>query len=236
MSFEELDHRTTPLGDLVLRRRRLPGTPDDAPLVYEITLDGAFLMSSLVHESETALAAHALAACPDRPLDVLVGGLGLGHTAEAALADDRVASLTAVERLGAVIAWHREGRVPLGAMLTADPRCEFVEDDFFELIDRRAEEASYDLVLLDVDHSPRALLHPSHAAFYEVEGLERLRARLRVGGVFGLWSADAEDGAFLARLQRVFASARAERVTFHNPSVGAEDVNTVYVACREREA
>ena len=229
-AFEELDHRETPLGDLVLRRRSTPWP--EHPVVYEITLDGAFLMSSLVNESEIALARRALEDGPARPLDVLVGGLGLGHTASAALADDRVESLVVIERLAAVIDWHREGLVPLDPPLGADRRTTFVEDDVFVRLGPEGDEASYDVILLDVDHSPRALLHPSHAPFYEVEGLTRLRERVRPGGIFGLWSADATDGEFLERLDGVFDEAWVETIRFFNPHVGAEDVNSLYYGRR----
>lgn len=230
ISFEELDHRETELGELVLRRR---GTPwPETPVVYEITLDGAFLMSSLVNESEIALTRHALDAAPDRPLEVLVGGLGLGHTASAALVDERVEKLVVVERLAAVIDWHREGRVPLDPPLGSDPRTAFVEDDVFVRLGAGGDDTTYDLVLLDVDHSPRALLHPSHASFYEVAGLTRLKGHLRPGGIFGLWSADAADGEFLERLDGVFDEAWVETIRFFNPHVGAEDVNSLYYGRR----
>ena len=229
-AFEELDHRETPLGDLVLRRRRTPWP--EHPVVYEITLDGAFLMSSLVDESEVALARRGLAAAPDRPLDVLVGGLGLGHTASAALADDRVRRLVVVERLAAVIDWHQEGRGPLDPPLASDARTLLVEDDVFVRLGPDGDDTPYDVVLLDVDHSPRALLHASHAAFYEAAGLARLRGLLRPGGVFGLWSADATDAEFLERLDGVFDEAWVETIRFFNPHVGAEDVNSLYFARR----
>ena len=49
-NFQVLDHRSTDLGDLLLRRRAvlsLGGRP-----VWEITLDGRLLMSSLVNDSD----------------------------------------------------------------------------------------------------------------------------------------------------------------------------------------
>ncbi len=218
------------MGELVLRRRTTPWREN--PVVYEITLDGAFLMSSLVNDSEVALSRHALEAAPARPLDVLVGGLGLGHTAAAALEDERVSSLLVVERLAAVIDWHRQGLVPLDPPLGVDPRTRFVEGDVFVRLGPDGDDATYDVVLLDVDHSPRALLHASHASFYEIEGLTRLEEHVRPGGIFGLWSADATDGEFLERLASVFEEAWVETIRFFNPHVGAEDVNSLYYGRR----
>ena len=89
--FEELDFQPTELGDLTLRRRREPTLDVD---VYEVKLGEAFLMSSLFTVAEEKLATLGLAAVAGDRLDVLVGGLGLGYTTVAALADDRVASMT----------------------------------------------------------------------------------------------------------------------------------------------
>jgi spermidine synthase len=226
--LQEIDRQETPLGALVLRRRRLPGV--EAP-VTEVLLDGAYLMSSLVNRSEVLLAKAALATLPDRPLDVLVGGLGLGCTAAAVLEDPRTRRLVVVERLPAVIGWHRRGVVPLGRAVADDPRTTLVEADFFRWLGEA--EATWDAILVDIDHSPRAHLAPAHAGFYEVEGLRTARRRLAPGGVFALWSADAPDGEFLARLDAVFDRAGAETVEFENPSVSATDLNTVYLAHTE---
>jgi spermidine synthase len=228
--YEELDHRPTPLGDLVLRRRSLPGR--DAERVTEVVLDGAFLMSSVVRESEEALARWGLAAAAGTDLDVLVGGLGLGYTAKAALEDARVRRLRVVERLPAVIRWHEEGRLPLGRALVEDPRCALLEGDFFAVVGAPPEEGGVDALLVDIDHSPRALLDAAHSAFYEVAGLAAARRWLRPGGVLALWSADAPDRGFLARLERVFPGAEARPVAFENPMVAATDLNTIYLATR----
>jgi hypothetical protein len=83
---------------------------------------------------------------------------------------------------------------------------------------------------VDIDHTPRHLLHPSHAPFYERDGLRRLASRLHPGGVFALWSDDAPDAAFLADVEVVFTSCEAHVVTFPNPHTGGESSSTVYVA------
>ncbi|HEY8898811.1 MAG TPA: hypothetical protein VIM61_00145 [Chthoniobacterales bacterium] len=233
-AFEELDFQPTPMGDLVLQRRRVRALDDLE--VFEVKLGDAYLMSSLFHDVEVALAWLGLADL-EGPLDVVVGGLGLGYTAAAALENPGVRELLVVDALAAVIGWHERGMVPLGSALTDDPRCRFVHGDFFALaatlergFDPQRLARKFDAVLLDVDHSPRNLLSPAHAAFYEVEGLQRLAAQLRPGGGFALWSDDAPDAEFLARLQSVFGTARAEVVTFANPLLDAESASTVYVA------
>jgi len=231
--FEELDYRPTPIGALSLRRRRDLKLDVD---IFEIKLGDEYLMSSLFTASEIALARLGLAALDGSDLEIAVGGLGLGYTAKAVLEDSRVASLVVVDALQAVIDWHEEGLVPLGADLTADPRCRFVHGDFFALaaseagFDPDRPGRKFDAVLLDIDHSPDFLLDPANAAFYGEEGLTRLAAHLRPGGVFGLWSNDRPDDAFTARLAGVFADARAETVTFDNPFQDTPFTQTVYLA------
>ena len=80
--FEELDWRSTSMGELVLRRRRLPASDVD---IYEVKLDDDFLMSSMFTVAEVEMARLALAEVPGTDLDVVVGGLGLGYTAQTVL-------------------------------------------------------------------------------------------------------------------------------------------------------
>lgn len=230
--FEELDHRATPMGELVLRRRRDPRL--DGREIYEIKLGEEFLMSSLFTDGEIALADLALAEAGGEALDVVVGGLGLGCTAAAVLRHGSVRSLLVVEALEGVIDWHRRGLVPLGESLTADPRCRLVHGDFFEKVndgfDARSPETRFDAVLVDIDHSPRHLLDAGSEQFYRTGGLARLAGWLRPGGVFGLWSNDAPDKDFEATVDRIFARRHSHIVTFPNPYTGGESASTVYVA------
>lgn len=234
-AFAELDYRRTPLGELTLRRRRLLSL--DNLEIYEVKLGDAFLMSSLFHEVEVALADLGLAATTALQLDVVVGGLGLGYTARAALQHPALRSLLVVETLDAVIEWHERGVVPLGPELTGDGRCRFVHGDFFALaatpdpgFDLAHPRRKFHAVLLDIDHSPRNLLHARHGGFYEPAGLRHLAAHLHPGGVFALWSDDPPDAPFLGALRGVFAAAESHVVSFHNPILEQDSASTVYVA------
>src|ERR1700738_4475388 len=221
LSFEELDFRPTPIGDLSLRRRRELSLGID---VYEIKLGDEFLMSSLFTVSEIALARLGLRELSSTNLDVVVGGLGLGYTARTVLEDERVRSLVVVEALSEVIEWPERGPPPLGAQLTSDARTRLVHGDFFAMLASSAQGLDPDspgrrfhAILVDIDHSPRQLLHQSHAALYEAAGLRGLAAQLHPGGVFALWSNDPPDVEFNAALAEVFAASHAHVVTFHNP-------------------
>lgn len=237
IDFEELDYQQTDLGELILRRRRmvsLGGTE-----VFEIKLGDAFLMSSLFTKVEVALADFGLGELTHDKLDVAVGGLGLGYTARAALSDPRVRSVRVIEKLAPVIDWHRRGLVPLGAELTRDKRCTFVQGDFFELVRSSALDPEnpaqrFDALLLDIDHSPQELLHSRHGSFYGPEGLRAVTRHLHAGGIFAMWSDDPPDDEFLAHLAKTFATARAHIVTFENPLLEASSASTVYVAQSEK--
>ncbi|MEU4743078.1 spermidine synthase [Actinosynnema sp. NPDC023658] len=230
--FQELDWRRTPLGELVLRRRWDPMFDRE---VHEIKLNDEFLMSSLFTVSEVELARLALAGLAG-PLDVVVGGLGLGYTARTVLENPDVRSVLVVDALGEVIEWHRQGLLPGGRELAADPRCRLVHDDFFALarsdrgLDPTEPDRLFHAIVVDIDHSPRHLLHPDNADFYEPEGLRRLAARLHPGGVFALWSNEPPDDAYTAALTDRFARVDAEVVRFHNPLQDRDATATVYLA------
>ncbi|TDB70237.1 spermidine synthase [Micromonospora sp. KC723] len=233
--FEELAWRETPIGAISLRRRRDPAAGVD---VYEVKLDDEFLMSSLFPVAEIELARLGLAPLAGDALDVVVGGLGLGYTARTALEDPRVRSLVVVEAIEDVIDWHRRQLLPFAAGLAPDPRTRFVRADFFAAVaggaglDPDQPGRRFHAVLLDVDHSPRHLLHPSHAPFYTPDGLRRLADLLHPEGVFALWSDDPPDAGFGAALAEVFPAWQAHVVPFANPLTGGQSANTVYVARR----
>ena len=233
--FEEIDYQDTPLGPLILRRRRMRSLDDLE--VYEIILGTGYLMSSLFTTVEIALADLALDLLKEKPgaLSVAVGGLGLGYTAQAALRDSRVSQLLVVEALPAVIGWHRQKLVPLGKEITADPRCRLEEGDFFSLaegdgFDPGKPGRCFDAILLDIDHSPRNLIHERHRNFYSLSGLSKLRSFLNPGGIFAMWSDDPPDHDFENLLQVVFPSTQSRVVTFPNPLQGTESRSTVYLS------
>lgn len=237
--FEELDYRQTPLGELILQRRRVLAL--DGAEAVEVKLNGEYLMSSLFYVAEVELARLGLGALAGTHWDVVVGGLGLGYTAAAALAFSQVARLVVVEALEPVIAWHRRGLVPNGKELAADPRCAFLNADFFALargagFDPARPGRRWDAVLLDIDHTPAQLLNGAHADFYSEAGLRRLLGFLKPGGTFALWSNDEPEAAFLDLLRKVFGQAEGQAVVFDNPLTQAKSSNGVYLARAPAEA
>ena len=222
------------MGLLTLRRRKEITLGID---VYEIKLDQEFLMSSLFTVAEIALANLGLASLSETSLDVVVGGLGLGYTAMTVLEHPEVRELVVVDTMPEVIEWHQKGLLPLGKKLTSDPRCRFVHGDFFAMsasrfrgFDPEKRDRKFHAILLDVDHSPGDILHPSHAPFYKSDGLRQLASHLLPGGVFGLWSNDPPEEYFEIALSEVFADYQTHVVPFPNPVQHREEANTIYVA------
>lgn len=225
-NLEILAYEETALGPLCLRRRRLLSRPDT--VVTEVTLDHEFLMSSLYTASETALATLALDMHGNSGLRVLVGGLGLGYTAHAALQSGKVEDLVVLELFAEVVAWMNDGLLPLSRQLPADPRLTMRVADFFQVM-RTAAAEPFDAILVDIDHAPDQLLDEDSAAFYRNEGLRAVRAHLAPGGVLAVWSS-AECPAFLDELRTVFDEVRAEPVSFVNHLVDEEITDWIFLA------
>lgn len=235
--FEELSRDETRAGTVTLWRRRDPRLDID---VFEVKLGDEYLMSSVFTAGEVALARLGIEAHDGDELDVVVGGLGLGYTTQAALDHPRTASVRTIEAVPAVIDWHVRGLLPETAGIADDPRSTLQEGDFFELalgggLVADDGDGRCDVLLVDIDHAPDRHLHPSHAALYTPAGLRRLRTQLRPGGVFALWSTDAPDEDFLDDLANAFSTADAHVVAVPNPYTGDPATNTVYIARVDRD-
>ena len=224
--FEVLDFQDTELGELCLRRRELLSRP--GMIITEVTLDHGFLMSSYHTESERRLAELALEMHEGKALSVLVGGLGLGYTAQAALASNRVARVEVVELLEPVIAWLEKGWLPTEAALASDPRLEVVQGDVYARLLGPARE-QFDLILIDVDHAPDEPLDSSSGAFYTGQGLAAVSQHLNPGGVLSVWSTDPSP-AFEQKLASAFERVDVEVVRWWNDLIDVDKEDTLFTA------
>jgi spermidine synthase len=186
---------------------------------FALRVDGQELMHSNSHGSEEKLAIHGCAGLAARSgARVLVGGLGMGFTARAAL--DRVAAdaeVVVVEAVAQVIAWNRDPGLlgQLAGMPLGDRRLSVVAADVGDAIERAAADATdaarFDAILLDVDNGPTALSTFTNRRLYTVAGLTSARQALRGDGVLAVWSTFA-DARFTARLREAGFAARTMRV------------------------
>ena len=225
-SLEILESVETTLGLLCLRRRELLSRP--GTIVTEVTLDHEFLMSSYNTASEDALASLGIQWHGGDGLSVLVGGLGLGYTAQAALGYPQVEKVHVIEFLPEVISWLPRGLVPLAEALSREPRFSVSQDDFFKYLAAPAS-SSYEIILVDIDHSPDENLDSQNLDFYTPGGLRQVLSHLAPAGVLAVWSS-APNESFAAALRDVFSEVRIETVRWHNELIDEDQCDFVFLA------
>ena len=226
LNLEILANEMSPLGLLCLRRRELLSKP--GTIVTEVTLNHEFLMSSLYSDSERALARIALEMHDGKELNVLVGGLGLGYTASEALSSDRVAKAEVVDLLPEVIDWFVRGLIPLSDSLKEDSRLLISQGDVFQRLADPVGEL-FDLILIDVDHSPEERLGGESHSFYSIPGLRAARQHLAEGGILAVWSY-AENSEFVDALHAVFDHVRVESVSYDHENTDQKHTDWLFFA------
>jgi spermidine synthase len=176
----ELARAVSERGELVLRRR------EDGAL--ELRVNGVFVMDDQETSSEELLASAALAAVehPDR---VVVGGLGLGYTIRALLADNRLGEVVVAEIEPELVAWMRSGLIP---SVLSERRVSVVVGDVRAVV-TDLPDASVDAILLDVDNGPDFLVYNENSTIYTSDFLSTCRAKLRAGGALTVWSSSSSD-------------------------------------------
>jgi spermidine synthase len=225
-NLEILGYESTALGLLCLRRRELLSQP--GTVITEITLEHELLMSSYDTASERALADEALARHDGADLSVLVGGLGLGYTANQALQCERVGRVEVVEFLPEVVGFLEQGLVPLSPELLADPRFSVGHGDVYAMLRGPAVE-TWDVVLIDVDHSPDEQLGMANSSFYPGPGLVAAKTHLAPGGVLAVWSY-AESSPFVEALHATFDVVESVPVCTLNDLVDEEQTDWLFLA------
>ena len=223
-------------GELVLRRTAGQ---------LELIAGGSFLISGANLASSVALVsagvgvlAQAVAAGPvggatPRGFAVLIGGLGLGYSLDAALGEPRIGAVTVAEYEPLVVDWFRvfgEERAQRCAAGEAAGRCRVVIGDVADLM--RERPGAFDLVALDTDNGPDWLVREANAGLYDEAGLALAHAALRPGGAAVFWSPERYEW-FAARLAAQFA--RVSAVAAHDTIDGRRHEYTMYIAEREVE-
>ena len=194
----ELARAVSPRGELVLRRR------DDGAL--ELRVNGVFVMDDQETSSEELLASAALEAVR-RPDRVLVGGLGLGYTVRALLADARLGQVIVAEIEPDLVSWMRSGLIP---SVLDDPRVGVVVGDVRAVV-TELPDASVDAILLDVDNGPDFLVYNENSAIYTSDFLATCQAKLRTDGVLTVWSSSS-SAALESAVTAVFGKCQVAPV------------------------
>jgi spermidine synthase len=181
------------------------------------------LMNSRLSGSEEALATLTCAPlrAAARPR-VLIGGLGMGFTLRAALAElPPAAEVVVAELVPAVVAWARGPMAELFAGSLDEPRVTITVADVAELIGQA--KGAYDAILLDVDNGPGGLNREANDGLYGAAGLAAAATALKPGGVLAVWSA-TQDSGFVQRLRRGGYAVEEKRVRATGGKRGARHV------------
>ncbi|MCZ8547555.1 hypothetical protein OOJ09_25490 [Mesorhizobium qingshengii] len=190
----QLDCAKTPDGRQELRLKRRGSE-------FSIMLGTNELMNSRLSGSEEALAKLSCRKIAShRQPRILIGGLGMGFTLRAALAElGGDAQIVVAELVPAVVAWARGPMAEMFGGCLDDPRVTVEETDVGQLI--RSQASGYDAILLDVDNGPEGIVHKSNDALYSLQGLAAARTALKPGGVLAVWSQGSDSG-FARRLKQ----------------------------------
>jgi spermidine synthase len=219
--WEQLDAARTPDGKQELRLKRRGSE-------FSIMLGSNELMNSRLSGSEEALARLSLEKLGRRDrINVLIGGLGMGFTLRAALAElGSDARVTVAELVPAVIAWARGPMTTIFNGCLEDARVAISQGDVTAAIDAARRE--FDAILLDVDNGPEGLTQDSNDTLYGFTGLKAAHNALTAGGVLAVWSSGPDRG-FTRRLQQSGFIAEAVTVRAHGKR-GAK--HTIWLAVK----
>ena len=218
----QLDSAKVPGGREELRLKQRGGE-------FSIMLGANELMNSRVSGSEEALARLSCTRISGRRQPtMLIGGLGMGFTLRAALAElGQDATVVVAELVPSVVAWARGPMAELFAGSLDDPRVEIREADVVDVI--RSGKGVYDAILLDVDNGPDGLSRSANDRLYDMKGLAAARTALTPGGVLAVWSA-WEDRKFEQRLRYYGFRVSVSRVRARLKKGGPR--HTIFVGAR----
>jgi len=196
---------------------------------FSIRVNGCELMNSRVHGSEDTLAEFACARIDilTNPR-ILIGGLGMGFTAAAALRRLNGESRVVVaELVPKVVEWNRNFLGELTGHPLQDPRVTVREADVALIL--QSEHQAYNAILLDVDNGPKGLTRDSNGWLYTEAGAGTAFAALQTKGVLAIWSA-GPDPAFAGRLRQVGFAVEEFSVRARGPAGGNR--HTIWIAVR----
>jgi len=169
---------------------------------FSILIDGLELMHSKATASEALLGERGVARIQKGdPGRVLIGGLGLGYTLASVLEHTgKQVQIDVAELIPDVIAWNHEHLQCLNGGLLQKERVHIHKGDVTPMM-KRADPGSWDVILLDIDNGPTAMVAKHNASLYSASGLEAVHRALTPKGRAIFWSASS-DKPFAVRLRK----------------------------------
>lgn len=196
-------------------------TPDGSTMAlverdgeYAIRVNGRELMSTRHSFSEEQLGVVACQGrAKHRDARVLIGGLGLGFTLRAALANlARDARVIVAELIPEVLEWNRNPAYPLAADALADPRTKVMIGDVADIMVRSQDR--FDAIMLDADNQTTSMNTAGNTSLYQPAGIAKVWRKLEPGGTVVYWSA-GEDPLLAKRLDSGGFDVEVHRVRKH---------------------
>lgn len=212
--WSQLDSATIPGGGGELRLKQRGSE-------FSIMLGTNELMNSRLSGSEEALARLSCQRIHDRPRpQILIGGLGMGFTLRAALAElGGDARITVAELVPSVVDWARGPMAAVFGGSLDDPRVTIRVAD----VGIPIRSGGYDAILLDVDNGPEGLSRQANDSLYDLAGLRAARSALRPNGVLAVWSS-GPDKDFTRRLRQAGFAVEEVRVRANGARGGARHI------------
>ena len=204
-------------GELVLLRRG-----DE----LQIVCDGAFVIAGSNEHSSRALVTAARPWLRAGPLDVLIGGLGMGYALDEALDLPGLRSVTVAEYEPLIVEWFATHMRERASRVERDARSRIVVADVHDLLHSGPR---YDLIALDTDNGPQWLIRADNARLYEAGGVRLVAGAVRPDGVVVFWSPERYE-EFEARLRESFGRVLAHPAT---DVVDGRDVHYTMFVCGE---
>jgi len=161
---------------------------------FSIKISGGFeLMNTRKHGSE-----DALGSLPCKRLKqtetarVLIGGLGMGFTLAAVLAEvGPGAEVTVAELIPEVVEWNRGPLGDFSGKPLDDPRTRIYVGDVAKLL--RRSRGCFDVIALDVDNGPEGLTKSANDWLYSMSGIAATQDALSPTGILAYWSAGPDQ-------------------------------------------
>ncbi|HKL11203.1 MAG TPA: hypothetical protein VJ990_07145 [Clostridia bacterium] len=178
---------------------------------YEIIINGVFIMATYNSGSSEFLIRGAVDRLQgDKPLSVLIAGLGMGFTVAEACRCEKIKSIDVVEMEEVIVEWNRKYFQTYEQSCHDEGRTSLHIEDFY--VYAMNSKKSYDIVSIDIDNGPMLLVNEGNEKVYTRRFMGVVEEVLNEGGVCVIWSCD-RDRRLEQSMKSVFDEVEIEEQT-----------------------